>query len=109
MRKQGATHVSRNPQAAWLEATPESVSVAGASHVDRSELYPRDAIRGFHLAPGDGWLETQKRAMEEPGVLAGFSHTDDLPKLSGGRSVDNYAWAPLARRMDIDHLFRACR
>ena len=119
--------VSCNPQAAWLAGTPELV--AGACNVPRSELYPdgrygtpapepkrshregenKDKFQGPYRAPGDGFLEMQKQAMEEPRVLAGFSHTDDLPKLSGGLGVGNYAWATLARRVDIDRLNRACR
>ena len=51
------------------------------------------------------------KAIEEPGVLAGFSHVTGLPKLLGGLVIRNkgYAYAPLVRRMDNDRLDRAIR
>ena len=51
------------------------------------------------------------KAIEEPGVIAGFSHVTGLPKLLGGLVIRNkgYAYAPLVRRMDNDRLYRAIR
>ena len=49
---------------------------------------------------------------EEPGVLAGFSTQENLPDLRGGILHDTavpYAYVPLARRIDIDRVYRVLR
>ena len=39
--------------------------------------------------------------MEDPGVVAGFSHTENLPVLVGGMALhDDYVWAPLIKTPD---------
>ena len=51
-----------------------------------------------YKAPEDEVMRMQRtKAIEEPGVLAGFSHVTRLPKLSGGRVIPQkgYASAPL--------------
>ena len=64
-----------------------------------------------YKAPRDLFLAVQRQAVEEPGVLAGFSHRHNLPELSGGLVVaaSGCAYAPLVRRLDNDRLFRALR
>ena len=63
-----------------------------------------------YKAPKDEVLQMQRtRALEEPGVLAGFSHHSNLPILSGGHAIHwkGYAYVHLQRRLDTDRLFRA--
>ena len=69
-------------------------------------------------APADEWIELQRSACEEPGVLAGFSHRVNLPSLRGalplkGSSAQGiltgYTFVPLVRRVDMDRVFRATR
>ena len=71
-----------------------------------------------YKAPKDDWLERQRLATEEPGVLAGFSHVKNLPKLTGTlplRGVSElglhtgYVFVPLVRRVDLDRVYRATR
>ena len=71
-----------------------------------------------YKAPKDDWLERQRLACEEPGVLAGFSHVTKLPKLTGTlplRGVSKqglhtgYVFVPLVRRVDMDRVYRATR
>ena len=64
-----------------------------------------------YKAPKDDWLARQRRACEEPGVLAGYSHVTKLPKLLGGLVVPwkGYAYAPLTRRLDNGRLPRPLR
>ncbi len=48
-------------------------------------------------------------ALEEPGLLAGSSVTQNLPVLSGGshaQAAINYCWVPLFVRVDIDRVFQ---
>ena len=72
----------------------------------------------MYKAPSDDWLERQRRAREEPGLLAGFSHVTNLPKLTGtlplrGTSEQGlhtgYVFVPLVRRVDMDRVYRAAR
>ena len=73
---------------------------------------PGLAAGGHYRAPDDEVLRLQRtKAIEEPGVLAGFSHVTGLPQLQGGLVVPQkgYAYAPLNRRMDNDRLYRAIR
>ena len=72
----------------------------------------------MYKAPSDDWLKRQRRACEEPGVLAGFSHATNLPKLTGMlplRGVSQrgihtgYVFVPLVRRVDLDRVYRAIR
>ncbi|MCP4239079.1 MAG: hypothetical protein GY772_00790, partial [bacterium] len=77
--------------------------------VQRDELYPAPADPVMHAFRGDS---------ERPGFLAGCSYgqmqglrpdSPRMPQLDGGRDIaddSNYAWAPLARRVDIDRIFR---
>ena len=51
--------------------------------------------------PADTWQERLNLAMEDPGVVAGFSHTENLPVLVGGMALhDDYVWAPLIKTPD---------
>ena len=63
-------------------------------------------------APRDDFLDLQQLALEDPGVLAGFSHQFNLPMLSGNPYQVafniNYLQVPLVRRMDLDRVYRAC-
>ena len=69
-------------------------------------------------APNDPWLEVQRRACEEPGVLAGFSHVDNLPILKAAMPLkgsqahgvfSGYVYVPLVQRVDMDRIFRAVK
>ena len=66
-----------------------------------------------YKAPNDDFLRRQRLAKEDPGVLAGFSHVWDLPRLkwkTSQRSQDQgFLCIPLTRRVDMDRVFRACR
>jgi len=50
-----------------------------------------------------------REAKEHPGVLAGCSVNVDLPQLHHGQPIprDGYVWIPLARRMNLDRLYRS--
>ena len=66
----------------------------------------------LYKGPGAEWVTIQEKAVAEPGVLAGFSHMEKLPVLTGGyvQKVQTwYACAPLARRVDMDRVYRAMR
>ena len=72
-----------------------------------------DKAAGEHYkAPGDEIMGLQRnKAIEEPGVLAGYSHVAKLPKLTGCLVVPwkGYAYAPLTRRLDNGRLPRPSR
>ena len=56
-------------------------------------------------------MDRQRLAIEEPGVLAGFSHKENLPAITGSKNVASmsYRCCPLHTRMDVDRVFRAMR
>ena len=117
--------VRNNPQAAWHENKTDQVK--GYKH--GKKIYPMnkygqqatkakqsnrvganlDVKKGPYNEPDDTWLQFQHQVKQDPGALAGFSHTRNLPKLEGGRIGDNYAYVNVARRMSIDRVLRACR
>ena len=66
----------------------------------------------LYAGPADSWNKVLSQALEEPGVLAGFSTQENLPDLRGGILHDTavpYAYVPLARRIDIDRVYRVLR
>ena len=90
--------------------TPQPVPVNSNRRNAKSDIIKTE-IGEAYRAPNDPFMAVQQKATEEPGVLAGFSHRNNLPKLKGGRLIrsKHYAYAPLARRLDNDRLFRALR
>ena len=92
------------PRGQYGEAAPEP------KNSNRVGVQKDLTFGGPYRRPADTWQERLKLAMEDPGVLAGFSHTENLPDLVGGLALnEDYVWAPLRHRMDVDRMFRAMR
>ena len=97
-------------------APPPKKSSRQKKHLDKvrqDESYPAPADDKMAAFAGEGVGE------EQPGFLAGCSYgkvgaqgwaidNPNMPQLSMRRPPDdtNYAWLPLARRVDIDRVFR---
>ena len=61
----------------------------------------------LYKSPADPHADLIVRALEEPGVLAGYSATQNLPNICGSFSAESgYVWAPLRTRVDLDRVHR---
>ena len=76
----------------------------------------RDRCRGcvavkegeLYKSPADPHADLIVRALEEPGVLAGYSANRKLPRLqrSSFGVASGYVWVPLRIRVDLDRVHR---
>ena len=61
----------------------------------------------MYKSPADPFGPTLARAIEEPGVFAGFSARHNLPVISGDwPNKSGYVWCPLRNRVDLDRVHR---
>ena len=62
-------------------------------------------IGELYKSPADPHADLIWRAIEEPGVLAGFSAMRNLPKICGSFAAESgYVWVPLRIRVDLDRV-----
>ncbi len=121
---EATTDPERNVAQTWRKGDAEKhfgisgfVLYPGTPHPPRSKKSKRVGAEADKVQPGDLCtgpedMHLKRRrvlALEEPGLLAGSSVTDNLPVLSGGchtQAASNYAWAPLVVRVDIDRVYQ---
>ena len=118
---------SRNPARTWrlgmatqvFGASPRYQYYPGGEigrQIPRSSTSKRmgvtaDAIRTgeLYMAPADESASASlfSKAIEEPGVFAGFSAVHNLPNIEADWPVKSgYTWCPLRVRMDLDRVYR---